>query len=355
MQKISGGILLCSIMYGLSNIVYGAKFQFFLGLGQSIGDAKLTTESTNQMTHNTSTVNSAGQYYYMNTQHGQYNNGNVKNITSGYAGVEATIDKQGIFTVRGYATVSYSNNADFGNLDRNSVHDGNMRKCNTNEIPTASECWRDSFYIPVIGSGTSTATEVKFNPNPGFSDSITKNATMITYGIGADIGINIPITFLVQRFTGYKKLIPLRIGVYGGAGYEFATYNLGYWDNRTYNNTTTGGITWDPGTGNNGGQTTNVDGVILNANDTFYMAGAGMFARVGASVYISNNLRLDIGVKFPINFTTESTKWYQRDAIDTTNMPINDPDAPIFRQQNLIQNYKTTIQSYWQFSVNVLF
>ena len=82
---------------------------------------------------------------------------------------------------------------------------------------------------------------------------------------------------------------------------------------------------------------------------------AGMFARVGASVYISNNLRLDIGVKFPINFTTESTKWYQRDAIDTTNMPINDPDAPIFRQQNLIQNYKTTIQSYWQFSVNVLF
>lgn len=338
------------LIFCLSNISYAAKYQFFLGLGQSFGTSKLTTDATNQMTKNTGTVNEKGGYFYTNTQHGSYE-GSVKNITSAYTGVEVTFDKYGIFTARGYITASYSNNVNFGNLDKNSIRDGNLEKCRPDSNPglpsdsnpngIGRECWRDEF------STSGEQNSVTFNPNPGFSDTIAKNAFMLTYGIGADIGVNLPVSFFIKNYMHYK-IVTLRIGAYGGIGYEFITYSLGKFDNRSYNNTTSGATTYDP---SNPGTPTNAAPAVLNTQDSLYIAGAGMFARVGGSIYITNHLRLDIGVKIPITFAgvpnARSQKWYLQESIYGTQNT--------FTQQMLKQNLTTQVDMQWHCNVNVLF
>lgn len=326
--------------------VWAVRYQFFFGLGQSIGDAKLHTNATNQMTKNTSSVNEKGGYYYSQTQLGNYD-GKVKDITSAYVGSEITFDKMGIFTLRGYISASYSNKVDFGNL--NNLRDGNLRQCNQDEMPSLDNiCFRDGFYISAPNNGK--FEEVKFNANPGFANTISNNAFMMSYGIGFDIGINIPIHILVTTFSNYKKMIPLRIGGYGGIGYDFTTYSLGHYDNRTYNNTTSGGETRDPSTG----QTTQATGVALHTNDILYLSGAGAFARFGASLYVYDNIRIDFGVKMPIQIagdpSTKSQRWYQLDSVNT-------PQGidKVFTQQLLKQEYNAIMKSYYQFAINVLF
>lgn len=315
---------------------YGARYQFFLGIGHSIGEGVLHTSATNQMTKNTSSVNEKGGYYYSQTQLGDYN-GNVKDITSAYIGTEVTLDKMGIFTLRGYINVSYSNKVNFGSVSN--LRDGDLRKCDVNEMPGLTNiCYRDGFYVSAPNNGG--YSEIKFNKNPGFADTLSSNAFMLNYGIGADFGINIPIHIIVATFSNYKKMIPLRIGVYGGVGYDFVTYSLGHYDGRTYNNTTTGA---------NGTQ-----GVTLKADDTLYFAGAGAFARFGASMYIYDNIRFDIGVKMPIQIagdpSAKNQRWYQVDSTEN----LNGIDK-VFAQQLLRQEHKATLGMYWQFAVNVLF
>lgn len=326
------------------------RYQFFLGLGQSIGAANLHTSATNQMTKNTSSVNEKGGYYYSQTQLGDYN-GSVRDITSVYVGSEVTFDKMGIFTVRGYMSASYSNKVDFGTLQN--LRDGNVRKCNAGEMPDLTNiCFRDEFYTSVPN-----AAPIKFNANPGFANQISNNAFMMNYAVGVDFGANVPLHVLVSTFSSYKKMIPVRVGVYGGFGYEFSTYSLGHLDKRTYDNTTSGGTTYDPSTGGS----VNAQGITLNANDKLYLSGAGAFARVGFSAYVSNNLRLDIGVKIPLQIAGDpaanSQKWYQ---VDSQNLPT-DPNTgkptidKVFAQQLLRQEYTSTMNMYWQFAVNVLF
>ena len=325
------GILL-SMQYA-----WAVRYQFFLGIGNSIGDGKLHTSATNQMTKNTSSVNEKGGYYYSQTQLGDYN-GSVRDITSAYIGGEVTFDKMGIYTLRGYINASYSNKVDFGSISN--LRDGDLRKCNQGEMPGLTNiCYRDGFYVSVPDSSGSY-NEIKFNKNPGFADTLSNNAFMLSYGIGLDFGINVPIYIPISTFSDYKKMIPLRIGLYGGVGYDFVTYSLGHYDGRTYNNTTTGA---------NG-----VQGVTLNTNDTLYFAGAGAFARFGASMYVYNSIRFDIGVKMPIQMagdpSAKSQKWYQLDSTEN----LNGIDK-VFAQQLLKQEHNTTLSMYWQFAVNVLF
>ncbi|MWV67045.1 hypothetical protein DCO58_05055 [Helicobacter saguini] len=331
----------------LLNIAHAAKYQFFLGLGASMNEGKLSTTASNQYTRNTSTVNETGNLFYTNTQHGSYENGNVKDITSGYAGLEVTIDKAGIFTVRGYVSASFSNSVDFGTLDKNSLHDGSMRKCNAGEMPNLNvQCWRDEFYNSNANGAT---TPVKFNANPGFSDTISNNAFMLTYGVGVDVGVNLPISFVWKKLTKYK-MVGFRVGVYGGVGYEFTTYSLGKFDNRTYNNTTSGGVTWRP----DPGVTAYTPGTTLNTQDSLYISGAGMYGRAGLSLYFTDNLRLDFGLKIPITFAgvpnARSQKWYLKEHY---SLPAGQSDP--FTQQLLIQNYNVQIGIQWHFSANVLF
>lgn len=311
---------------------WAVRYQFFLGIGQSIGEGTLHTSATNQMTKNTSSVNASGGYYYSQTQLGEYN-GSIKDITSGYVGVEATFDKMGIFTLRGYISASYSNKVNLGSVSN--VRDGNLRRCNQNEMPNLTNiCYRDEFYISAPTNGQ--YQPVKFNANPNFAKDISNNAFMLDYSIGFDFGANIPIHILVGTFSNYKKMIPLRVGVYGGMGYEFITYSLGHYDTRTFNNTT-------------------MNNIVIKADDTLYLAGAGAFARLGASIYVYNNMRLDIGVKMPIQLagdpSAKSQKWYQMDSTDSSITG----DMKVFAQQLLRQEYNTTLGMYWQFAINVLF
>lgn len=313
---------------------WAVRYQFFLGIGQSITEGSLHTNSTNQMTKNTSSVNEKGGYYYSQTQLGEYN-GSVKDITSGYIGTEVTFDKMGIFTLRGYISASYSNKVDLGSISKN-VRDGNLRKCNAGEMPGLTNiCYRDGFYVAAPGNN-GQYQEIKFNKNPNFAENISNNAFMLSYSVGFDFGANVPIHILVGTLSSYKKMIPLRIGAYGGIGYEFITYSLGHYDSRTYNNTTK-------------------DSVTLKADDTLYLAGAGAFMRFGASLYAYNNIRFDIGVKMPIQIagdpSAKSQKWYQ---MDSTESLQNNMDK-VFAQQLLRQEHSTTLGMYWQFAVNVLF
>ena len=159
---------------------------------------------------------------------------------------------------------------------------------------------------------------------------------MLSYSVGFDFGANIPIHILVGTLSDYKKMIPLRVGVYGGMGYEFITYSLGHYDTRTFNNTT-------------------MNNIVIKADDTLYLAGAGAFARLGASIYVYNNMRFDIGVKMPIQIagdpSAKSQRWYQ---MDSTEQLPNNMDK-VFAQQLLRQEHSTTLGMYWQFAVNVLF
>lgn len=335
-------IFVCSMQ-----CVWAVRYQFFLGIGQSIGNGILHTNATNQMTKNTSSVNASGGYYYSQMQLGDYN-GSVKDITSGYIGGEVTFDEMGIFTLRGYINASYSNKVNFGNISN--LHDGNLRKCNQDEMPNLTNiCYRDGFYVsglpkPPKPDSNSNFNgqyhEIKFNKNPGFANTLSNSAFMLDYGIGVDFGFNIPIHILVATFSDYRKMIPLRVGVYGGIGYDFVTYSLGHYDGRTYNNTTTG--------------TNGVQGVALNTRDTLYFAGAGAFARFGASMYAYNNIRFDIGVKMPIMLagdpSAKSQRWYQ---VGSTQN-LNGIDE-VFAQQLLRQEHNTTLGMYWQFAINVLF
>lgn len=333
----------------LANIAHAAKYQFFLGLGNTISDTKLNTSAQNQFTRNTSTVNETGNLFYTNTQHGSYDGGKVKEITSGYTGLEVTLDKAGIFTIRGYASVSFSNNADFGTLNPNSIRDGNMRRCNADEMPSLTvQCWRNQFNN---SNANDPVTGWDFNQLPGFSKTIANNAFMLTYGVGIDVGVNLPVSFLWKKMTKYK-MIGFRVGVYGGVGYEFVTYSLGKYDNRTYNNTTSGdGYAANP---EFGWTPTAITPTELNANDTLYIAGAGMYGRAGVSLYFTDNLRLDFGAKIPITFAgvpnARSQKWYlQEHFSNNTGIPNT------YTQQLLIQNYNVQIGIQWHFSANVLF
>lgn len=324
--------ILCSMQFA-----WAIRYQFFLGIGQSIGEGLLHTNATNQMTKNTSSVNASGGYYYSQTQLGDYN-GSVKDITSIYFGNEVTFDKMGIFTLRGYITASYSNKVNFGSLSN--LRDGDLRQCNQGEMPNLTDiCYRDGFYVSAPDSSGSY-TEIPFNKNPGFASTLSNNAFMLSYGIGVDFGLNIPLNVLISAVSDYKKMIPLRIGMYGGIGYDFVTYSVGHFDSRTYNNTTSG--------------TSSTQGVTLNANDTLYFAGAGAFARFGASMYASNNIRFDIGMKMPISLAgdpnAKSQKWYQ---VDSDNLPSG--MDKVFAQQLLRQEHSASLDIYWQFAVNVLF
>lgn len=330
----------CIIIVGIfcsMQFAWAVRYQFFFGIGQSIGEGLLHTSATNQMTKNTSSVNEKGGYYYSQTQLGDYN-GSVKDITSIYIGNEVTFDKMGIFTLRGYITASYSNKVNFGDISN--VRDGNLLKCGQNEMPNLTNiCYRDGFYTSAPNSN-GQYQEIKFNKNPGFAKNLSSNAFMLNYGIGIDFGLNIPLNILVATFSSYKKMIPLRIGAYGGIGYDFVTYSVGHYDSRTYNNTTVGA---------NGTQ-----GVTLNANDTLYFSGAGAFARFGTSVYVYNNIRFDIGMKMPISLagdpSAKSQKWYQVDSTENNN-----GIDKVFKQQLLRQEYNTSLSVYWQFAINVLF
>lgn len=329
--SVGGAILLLCL---LTQNAWAVRHQFFFGIGQSITSGALSTSATNQMTKNTSSVNASGGYYYSQTQLGTYE-GSVRDITSAYVGSEVTLDQFGIFTLRGYINASYSNKVNFGNIGN--VRNGDLRQCGAGEMPNLSNiCYRDEFHTSVPN-----APAIKFNANPGFANTLSPNAFMMSYGIGLDVGVNVPFHIIVAAVSEYKKMIPLRLGAYAGIGYEFITYSLGHYDKRTYDNTTTGvGAT---------------PGVTLNANDTLYLAGAGAFARVGFSMYATNHIRIDIGAKIPIQIAgspnATSQKWYQLDSTEQLPPGMD----KVFAQQLLRQEHNATLKTYWQFAINVLF
>lgn len=80
-----------------------------------------------------------------------------------------------------------------------------------------------------------------------------------------------------------------------------------------------------------------------------------MYARAGISLYFTDNLRADFGLKIPITFagvpSARSQKWYLQ---EDYNHQESDPPDP-YTQQLLIQNYNVKIGTQWHFSVNVLF
>ncbi|RDU71675.1 hypothetical protein CQA66_05905 [Helicobacter aurati] len=312
--------ILVSCFLFSTSLSQATKIQFFVGLGQSFNQPKILTNATNQMTKNTSSVNASGGYYYNQEQLGNYE-GTIKNITNIYAGAESTLDNLGVFTIRGFLHAGYSNNVGFGNL--HNVRQGNLRACNTaaGELPSLTNiCYRDRFPT------SQPNTTITFNDNPGFSNTIASNALMLSYGVGADVGINIPIHFIIEKTAGYK-IIALRPGVYIGGGYEFISYSIGTYDNRTYNNTGT---------------------ALIKENDTFYASGGGWFFHCGFNFYIGEHLRLDIGAKWDTT-ERESAKWYLQ------NSTQNGQENNIFAQQLLIQSHSIRMSSLWHVNVHVLF
>ncbi|TLE01154.1 hypothetical protein LS73_002455 [Helicobacter muridarum] len=324
------------LLFISNSISQASRTQFFLGLGSSITEPKVYTDSKNQMTKNTSSVNESGGFYYNQEQLGNYE-GNAKDIRSIYAGIETTIDDWDIFTVRGFISASYSNSVNFGNLK--GVRNGNLRPCNQNELPTLTTiCFRDQF--PTSQPGVT----VPLNTNPGFANSISSNALMLSYSAGADIGINIPIHVVIEKTSGYK-IISLRVGLYLGGGYQFTSYSIGTYDDRTYSNQVP---VFDD---------TNRSQIISNTrNDTLYAAGGGWFFHAGFNFYISNNLRIDIGAKLD-STARESSRWYLQQA---TSPPANPappapPHNPVFFEQLLIQSHSIRMSPVWHVNMYVLF
>ena len=305
-------------------LAHAVKVQFFIGLGNSISSPKLATEAKNQMTKNTSSVNAQGGYYYNQEQLGTYS-GNVGSITSAHAGVEATLDKREIFTIRGFVLVGYSNSVNFGSPSN--IRNGNLRKCGANELPSLENiCYRDKFPTSQPGTG-GNITEINFNQNPGFAKSIASNALMMNYGVGADIGFNIPVSLIVEKTTGFK-IISLRVGTYIGGGYQFTSYSVGTFNNQTYSNTTST--------------------ATIKENDKFYVAGGGWFIHWGVNVYLSRHMRFDLGLKLD-STPREGAKWYTQNSTQTGH------ETSVFAQQLLVQNHSVKLEPLWHFNLNLLF
>ncbi|PAF48214.1 hypothetical protein BKH43_07980 [Helicobacter sp. 13S00401-1] len=275
-----------------------AKAYFLLGYGTSLSPDGLLANVQNQIGKD----NIKGDIQSANYK------GAINNINDFYVGAQLDLDKAKIFNLRGLVNFSFANNGYFQNA--------------TNRTHTKGATGYTPAKAPTVNSdGTTTFTEEKFASVPLTPDSLPKNMFLVNYGVSADAGINLPITYILNAFIAkLPKLPPILIGAYGGLGFEFSSLSTGAFDPGVYNN------------------------VGVDSKDSIYLAGGDFLVRFGGSVRLGENLRVDLGIKVPFA-DIQGERYYQ--------FPLGETDT--FKQQILTQKFLIKQTPFWQVSVNALF
>lgn len=233
---------------------------------------------------------------------GEYQ-GNLGNGFNAEIGGEYFIDKLGISGVRLFGEISVIGGG-LGNLTSSArdTSSNNLAvakvRCN-NEKTGSVNCGVDGVNgILIIKPGTTVTEEAfSFQETPDPQTIAPNSGKWMTFGIGVDGFVNVPIDYWLREYLNFgdgwflRRLGVLKIGVFVGGGVEFSRFSQGSWQNLVAGK-----------------------GKAQNLNDAFFAAGSGGFLRYGVQAYITKFLRINFGFKDTF-YEIASERWYRFDGL----------------------------------------
>ena len=138
-----------------------------------------------------------------------------------------------------------------------------------------------------------------FQDTPDSNDIAPQDGRYLSFSLGVDAMLNIPIDTILQRWLGFglksgfwgSRLAYFKVGGFIGGGAEFARFSQGDPNNKTWHNQAA------------------AKGKAGNGADAFFAAGSGGFMRFGASIYLSRFTRIDFGYKISY-YPIAQERWY---------------------------------------------
>lgn len=160
--------------------------------------------------------------------------------------------------------------------------------------------------ILILGNSTNPNTpntkvedSFTFQDTPDSNDIAPQDGRYLSFSLGVDAMLNIPIDTILQRWLGFglksgfwgSRLAYFKVGGFIGGGAEFARFSQGDPNNKTWHNQAA------------------AKGKASNGADAFFAAGSGGFMRFGASIYLSRFTRIDFGYKISY-YPIAQERWY---------------------------------------------
>ncbi|PAF47515.1 hypothetical protein BKH46_03550 [Helicobacter sp. 12S02634-8] len=274
--------------------LFAVQNTLFTSFGGGLG-ARYQTDFWQQTTKDNSSC--AGGTCIGNKTSGSYSGGKGHSFTLSI-GDEVSFDPYSIIGVRVYGSVQYAN-ASLGSLIAGSVQEQSARD---KEFTTITS------YNPNTPDVPPTIGKVPMKPVPKPQDFLFSNGIWMSYGVGLDFFLNLPIDVMIRKLF-WEKMPDFKVGVFAGGGVEYAMLRSNSWHNQS-----------------------------SGEYEKFFASGSGVFAKLGSSVYFGRHNRINVDIKIPY-YKLNAQSWHDYGDTDVWKQQLLRQNFDIYRNKEISISY----------------